>query len=174
MTRMTQEFSGGWQMRIALARVLLEKPDILFLDEPTNYLDIEARYWLEDFISSYPGGVVIVSHDRFFLDSTVNEIIELFNGSLKKYKGNYSDYEKLRAQELEELVKRYRQQEEDIAKTEYFIRKFRFNASKASLVQSRVKYLESIERIEIPESLKKIHFTFSAASPFRKGSSYDK
>ena len=160
MTRMTQEFSGGWQMRIALARVLLEKPDILFLDEPTNYLDIEARYWLEDFISSYPGGVVIVSHDRFFLDSTVNEIIELFNGSLKKYKGNYSEYEKKRAQELEELVKRYKQQEEDIAKTEYFIRKFRFNASKASLVQSRVKYLESIERIEIPESLKKIHFTF--------------
>ena len=160
MTRLTDEFSGGWQMRIALARVLLEKPDILFLDEPTNYLDIEARYWLEDFISSYPGGVVIVSHDRFFLDSTVNEIIELFNGSLKKYKGNYSEYEKRRAQELEELVKRYRQQEEDIAKTEYFIRKFRYNASKASLVQSRIKYLESVERIEIPESLKKIHFTF--------------
>ena len=160
MTRLTDEFSGGWQMRIALARVLLEKPDILFLDEPTNYLDIEARYWLEDFISSYPGGVVIVSHDRFFLDSTVNEIIELFNGSLKKYKGNYSEYEKRRAQELEELVKRYRQQEEDIAKTEYFIRKFRYNASKASLVQSRIKYLESIDRIEIPESLKKIHFTF--------------
>ncbi len=160
LTRMTDEFSGGWQMRIALARVLLEKPDILFLDEPTNYLDIEARYWLEDFISSYPGGVVIVSHDRFFLDSTVNEIIELFNGDLKKYRGNYSDYEKLRSQELEELVKRYRQQEEEIAKVEYFIRKFRFNASKASLVQSRVKYLETIDRIEIPESLKKIHFTF--------------
>ena len=160
LTRMTDEFSGGWQMRIALARVLLEKPDILFLDEPTNYLDIEARYWLEDFISSYPGGVVIVSHDRFFLDSTVNEIIELFNGDLKKYRGNYSDYEKLRSQELEELVKRYRQQEEEIAKVEYFIRKFRFNASKASLVQSRIKYLETIDRIEIPESLKKIHFTF--------------
>ena len=159
-SRMTDEFSGGWQMRIALARVLLEKPDILFLDEPTNYLDIEARYWLEDFISGYPGGVVIVSHDRFFLDSTVNEIIELFNGSLKRYKGNYSDYEKRRALELEELVKRYKQQEEEIAKIEYFIRKFRFNASKASLVQSRVKSLETIEKIEIPESLKKIHFTF--------------
>jgi len=161
-TRQTDEFSGGWQMRIALARVLLEKPDILFLDEPTNYLDLEAREWLEDFIGKYPGGVVIVSHDRFFLDSTVNEIIELFNGALKKYKGNYSVYEKRRATELAELVKRYKQQEEEIAKTEYFIRKFRFNASKASLVQSRVKYLESIERIEIPESLKKIHFTFPA------------
>ena len=174
LKRMTDEFSGGWQMRIALARVLLEKPDILFLDEPTNYLDIEARYWLEDFISSYPGGVVIVSHDRFFLDSTVNEIIELFNGELKRYKGNYSDYEKLRAQELEELVKRYRQQEEEIAKVEYFIRKFRFNASKASLVQSRVKYLETIERIEIPESLKKIHFSFPSPPAFRKGGPHDR
>ena len=160
MSRLTDEFSGGWQMRIALARVLLEKPDILFLDEPTNYLDIEARYWLENFISTYPGGVVVVSHDRYFLDSTVNEIIELFNGSLKKYRGNYSEYEKRRAQELEELVKRYKQQEEDIAKTEFFIRRFRYKATKASLVQSRIKYLESIERIEIPESLKKIHFAF--------------
>ena len=160
MKRLTDEFSGGWQMRIALARVLLEKPDILFLDEPTNYLDIEARDWLENFISTYPGGVVVVSHDRYFLDSTVNEIIELFNGSLKKYKGNYSEYEKRRAQELEELVKRYKQQEEDIARTEDFIRRFRYKATKASLVQSRIKYLESIDRIEIPESLKKIHFTF--------------
>ncbi len=159
-SRMTDEFSGGWQMRIALARVLLEKPDILLLDEPTNYLDIEAREWLEDFILKYPGGVVIVSHDRFFLDSTVNEVIELFNGDLKRYKGNYSGYEAKRAFELEDLVKRYRQQEEEISRIELFIRKFRFNASKASLVQSRIKYLETIERIEIPESLKKIHFTF--------------
>ncbi|MCL2294020.1 MAG: ABC-F family ATP-binding cassette domain-containing protein [Spirochaetes bacterium] len=158
--KMTESFSGGWQMRIALARVLLEKPDILLLDEPTNYLDIEAREWLEDFLNKFKSGYIIVSHDRFFLDVTCNEVIELFNGKLSKYKGNYSAYEKTRQQELEALVQRYERQQEEIEKTEDFIRRFRYNASKASLVQSRVKQLENLERIEIPESLKKMRFKF--------------
>jgi len=158
--KMTEEFSGGWQMRIALARTLLEKPDIMLLDEPTNYLDIEARQWLEEFIGRYSGGVLIVSHDRFFLDVTCNEVIELFSGKLNRYRSNYSGYEKTRKLELEALVERFERQQDEIARVEYFIRKFRSNASKASLVQSRIKQLENIERIEIPESLKKIHFHF--------------
>ncbi len=162
LTKMTESFSGGWQMRIALARTLLERPDIMLLDEPTNYLDIEARQWLEDFLLKFKGGFIIVSHDRFFLDVTCNEVIELFNGKLNRYKGNYSAYEKIREQELESLVQRYERQQEEIEKIEYFIRRFRYNASKAPLVQSRIKQLESIEKIEIPESLKKIHFKFPA------------
>jgi len=122
--KMTEEFSGGWQMRIALARTLLEKPDIMLLDEPTNYLDIEARQWLEEFISRFSGGVIIVSHDRFFLDVTCSEVIELFAGRLNRYKGNYSHYEKTRQQELQSLVSRYERQQEEIARIEYFIRKF--------------------------------------------------
>lgn len=156
----TEAFSGGWQMRIALAKILLENPDILLLDEPTNYLDLEARIWLEDFLSAFKGGVVVVSHDRSFLDVTVNEIYELFNGKLNRYKGNYSEYETRRAAELEALVERYKQQQEEIARTEFFIRRFRYQATKAKQVQSRVKYLEGLERIEIPESLKKMHFSF--------------
>ncbi|MDX9801675.1 MAG: ATP-binding cassette domain-containing protein, partial [Spirochaetia bacterium] len=148
--KMTQEFSGGWQMRIALARTLLEKPDIMLLDEPTNYLDIEARAWLEDFILKFAGGIIIVSHDRFFLDVTCSEVIELFGGRLNRYKGNYTSYEKTRKLELESLVERYERQQVEIERIEYFINKFRSNASKASLVQSRIKQLENIEKIEIP------------------------
>ena len=156
----TEAFSGGWQMRIALAKILLENPDIMLLDEPTNYLDLEARIWLEDFINSYKGGVVVVSHDRSFLDSTVNEIYELFGGRMNRYKGNYTEYEKRRSKELESLIDRYKQQQEEIARVEFFIRRFRYQATKAKQVQSRIKYLESLPRIEIPESLKKMHFSF--------------
>ncbi len=157
------EFSGGWQMRIALAKILLEKPDILLLDEPTNYLDIEARAWLEDWLREFSGGFLIVSHDRFFLDSTINEVYELFSGSIKRYAGTYSQYEKVRAVELESLIKRYEEQQEEIAKTEDFIRRFRYQATRAAMVQDRIKRLEKLERIEIPESLKKIHFRFPPA-----------
>lgn len=160
--RDTGEFSGGWQMRIALARILLSKPDLLLLDEPTNYLDLEARNWLEGFLADFPGGLLMVSHDRYFLDVTVNEIAELFNGSLKLYRGNYSDYLKKRETETALLVKQYQQQQEEIAKLEDFISRFRYNASKAKQVQSRVKALEKIDRIEIPENMKKIHFSFPA------------
>ena len=155
-----EEFSGGWQMRIALAKVLLSKPDIMLLDEPTNYLDLEARNWLEKFFRDFKGGVLVVSHDRYFLDVTVQEVIELFNGKLKRYKGNFSAYEKTREAELETLTEQYRKQQEEISKCEDFINRFRYNASKASLVQSRMKFLEKIVPVEIPENLKSIHFSF--------------
>ncbi|MDR2149779.1 MAG: ABC-F family ATP-binding cassette domain-containing protein [Spirochaetaceae bacterium] len=155
-----EQFSGGWQMRIALAKVLLESPDILLLDEPTNYLDIEARRWLESWLKTYSGGYLLVSHDRYFLDSTVQEVYELFQGKLNRYVGNYSAYEKMRQAELDALLKRYAEQQEEIARNEELIRRFRYKASKAAMVQERIKKLEKLERIEIPEALKKISITF--------------
>ena len=163
LDRPIEEFSGGWQMRVALAKVLLENPDILLLDEPTNYLDLEARDWLEGFLNSFPGGFVVVSHDRSFLDSTVTQVYELWNGKLTRYEGSYSAYEKTREQELATLLKEWEKQQEEIAKLEDFIRRFRYQATKASLVQSRVKQLERIVPIEIPEGMKKIHFRFPPA-----------
>jgi len=160
INRDTGEFSGGWQMRIALAKVLLEKPDILLLDEPTNYLDIEARSWLENWLKDFPGGYLLVSHDRYFLDVCVNEVYELFGGVLKRYAGNYSSYEKIRKIELESLIKRYKEQQEEIIKTEALIRRFRYKDSKAAFAQDLVKRLEKMERIEIPESFKKINISF--------------
>jgi ATP-binding cassette subfamily F protein 3 len=160
MDRPVGAFSGGWQMRIALAKALLEAPDILLLDEPTNYLDIEARSWLESALRSFSGGYLLVSHDRYFLDVTVNEVYELFNGSLKRYAGNYTAYEKVREAEMETLLKRYALQQEEIAKSEAIINRFRYKASKAAMVQERIKKLEKMEKIEIPESLKKISITF--------------
>ncbi|MEL3907186.1 MAG: ABC-F family ATP-binding cassette domain-containing protein [Treponema sp.] len=162
-TRLTDEFSGGWQMRIALAKILLSGADILILDEPTNYLDIEARSWLELWLKKFSGGFLLVSHDRSFLDAAVSETYELFNGKLKRYAGTYTNYEKTREIELASLIKAYTQQQEEIAKTEDFIRKFRYNASKAALVQDRIRRLEKLERIELPEHLKKIHFSFPPA-----------
>src|SRR6056297_3655555 len=162
-TRGCEEFSGGWQMRIALAKVLLEHPDILLLDEPTNYLDLEARNWLEDFLRNYQGGFLIVSHDRFFLDSTVDETYELFMGNLRRYPGNYSAYQKRREQEIVELQQQYERQQEEISRVNAFVQKFRYNASKASQVQSRIKYLEKLEPIELPQHMQKIHFSFPPA-----------
>jgi ATP-binding cassette subfamily F protein 3 len=157
------EFSGGWQMRIALAKALLERPDILLLDEPTNYLDIEARTWLETWLKNFSGGYLLVSHDRYFLDCTVNEVYELFQGRLKRYAGNYTAYEQVREQELDALKKRYAEQQEEIARAEAIIRRFRYKASKAAMAQERIKKLEKMKsqglRIEIPESLKKISIT---------------
>jgi ATP-binding cassette subfamily F protein 3 len=158
--RGTGEFSGGWQMRIALAKVLLERPDILLLDEPTNYLDIEARGWLETWLKDFSGGYLLVSHDRYFLDVTINEVYELFGGNLKRYAGNYSNYEKIRDQELEALVKRYEAQQEEIARTEALIRRFRYKATKAAFAQELIKRLEKMERIVIPENLKRISISF--------------
>jgi ATP-binding cassette subfamily F protein 3 len=161
--RSVSEFSGGWQMRIALAKILLEKPDILLLDEPTNYLDIEARKWLEQWLQDFKGGFLIVSHDRYFLDVTVNEVYELFNGALHRYSGNYSKYEDIRRAEIDRLVANYELQQEEIKKLEDFIRRFGAKASKAAQAQERMKMLEKIERIEIPENFKKIHFRFPPA-----------
>ncbi|MDD5929612.1 MAG: ABC-F family ATP-binding cassette domain-containing protein [Spirochaetales bacterium] len=161
--RDTAEFSGGWQMRIALAKALMQGPDILLLDEPTNYLDIEARSWLEQFLQNFRGGFLLVSHDRYFLDVTINEVYELFNGDLKRYPGNFSHYEKVREVELKTLIAAYEQQQEEINKLEDFIRRFGYKATKAAQAQEYQKKLEKMERIEIPESLKKIHFTFPPA-----------
>jgi len=154
------ELSGGWQMRLALAKILLEDPDIMLLDEPTNYLDLEARTWLEGFLQVYRGGVLLVSHDRYFLDVTINEVYELFNGKLTRYPGTYSQYETRRAQELEQLFDAWARQQEEIQHMEDFVRRFRYKESKASQVQSRIKMLEKIVPIEIPEGMKHIHFSF--------------
>ena len=163
--RRTEEFSGGWQMRIALAKCLMSRPDILLLDEPTNYLDIEARNWLESFLSDYKGGFLLVSHDRYFLDHTVSEVYELFGGSLKRYAGNFSHYEQVRAVELKTLISEYERQQEEIHRLEDFINRFGYKATKAAQAQERQKMLDKIleNKIEIPESLKKIHFTFPPA-----------
>ncbi len=164
-SKKTETFSGGWQMRIALAKVLMQNPDILLLDEPTNYLDLEARTWLESFLLNYKGAFLLVSHDRYFLDVTVNEVYELFNGELKHYKGNFTNYEKIREIELKTLISEYEKQQEEIAKLEDFIRRFGVQATKAAQAQDRQKALDKIleNKIEIPESLKKIHFSFPQA-----------
>jgi ATP-binding cassette subfamily F protein 3 len=163
LDRQASEFSGGWQMRIALAKVLLENPDVMLLDEPTNYLDIEARGWLEDFLGKYSGGVLVVSHDRYFLDTTVREVYELWNGKLTRYPGSYSAYEARRAQELAATFEAWERQQEEVQRLEDFIRRFRYQATKAAQVQSRVKMLEKIVPIEIPEGMKRIHFSFPPA-----------
>jgi ATP-binding cassette, subfamily F, member 3 len=163
LDRPAKEFSGGWQMRVALAKVLLENPDVMLLDEPTNYLDIEARTWLEEFLSKYSGGALVVSHDRYFLDATVREVYELWNGKLTRYPGSFSAYEARRAQELDATFEAWERQQEEIQRLEDFIRRFRYQATKASLVQSRVKQLGKIVPIEIPEGMKKIHFSFPPA-----------
>lgn len=163
--KQTEEFSGGWQMRIALAKALMQNPDILLLDEPTNYLDIEARTWLEKFLSNYKGAFLLVSHDRYFLDVTVNEVYELFGGDLKRYKGNFTHYEQVREVELKTLIAEYEKQQDEIEKLQDFIRRFGVQATKAAQAQERQKQLDKIlaQKIEIPESLKKIHFKFPEA-----------
>lgn len=161
--RLCNEFSGGYQMRIALARILVENPDFLLLDEPTNYLDIEAITWLEQYLRAFPGGVMIVSHDQGFLDGLVTEVYELFKGKLTRYAGNYTKYLETREAEIEALEKAYKRQQEEIEKTEDFIERFRYKATKAKQVQSRIKALDKIDLIEIPDHLKKLSFSFPPA-----------
>jgi ATP-binding cassette subfamily F protein 3 len=159
------DFSAGWQMRIALARTILEGPDILLLDEPTNYLDLEARTWLEDFLHGFPGGVLAVSHDRYFLDVTVTRVAEIWMSRVSVFAGTYTHYEEVRRRELEAIMERYRLQQEEIARVEAFIRRFRYNASKARLVQSRINWLERLPRIEVPPVVKRVRFSFPPALP---------
>src|SRR5690349_1947758 len=156
----TEEFSGGWQMRIALAKLLLEKPNLLLLDEPTNHLDLEARNWLEEYLSSYPNAFVLVSHDRFFLDVTVRKIAELWNKGLHFYTGGYSRFEQQKDERRAQLIGAYENQQDKVRQLEAFITRFRYQATKAKQVQSRIKELERIERIEIPPEEKTIHFRF--------------
>jgi len=164
-TRRTEEFSGGWQMRIALAKLLLEKPNILLLDEPTNHLDLEARNWLEQYLSGYPYACVLVSHDRYFLDVTVRKIAELWNRNLYFYTGNYEKYIALRTERRTQLEAAYKNQQDRIRQLEAFINRFRYQATKAKQVQSRIKELDKIERIEIPPDERAIHFTFPQPKP---------
>ncbi|MCR5761182.1 MAG: ABC-F family ATP-binding cassette domain-containing protein [Sphaerochaetaceae bacterium] len=160
LRRSCSEFSGGYQMRIALARVLCEEPDLMLLDEPTNYLDIEARMYLKSFIKSFNGSLLLVCHDRDFLDSTVTEVFELFQGKLSRYSGNYTFYEKQRRLEIEQMEAAARRQESEIEKTERFVERFRYKATKAKQVQSRIKALEKMESISYPVHLRTLHFSF--------------
>ncbi len=161
----TEEFSGGWQMRIALAKLLLEKPNLLLLDEPTNHLDLEARNWLEQYLANYPFAFVLISHDRYFLDITVNKIVEIWNRGVHFYSGNYEKYLRQKQERLELLEAAFRNQRERIEQLEAFINRFRYTATKAKQVQSRIKELDKIERIELPNEEKTIHFSFPQPKP---------
>ena len=163
--RMTDEFSGGWQMRLALAKLLLQQPNLLLLDEPTNHLDLEARNWLEEYLSNYPHAFVLISHDRYFLDVTVNKIAEIWNKRFWFYTGNYDKFLAQKTQRNEQLQAAYRNQRDRIEQLEVFINRFRYQATKAKQVQSRIKELEKIERIEIPPEEKTIHFSFPQPKP---------
>jgi ATP-binding cassette, subfamily F, member 3 len=163
--RMTDEFSGGWQMRLALAKLLLQKPNLLLLDEPTNHLDLEARNWLEEYLQNYPHAFVLISHDRYFLDVTVNKIAEIWNKRFWFYTGNYDKFLAQKTQRNEQLQAAYRNQRDRIEQLEVFINRFRYQATKAKQVQSRIKELEKIERIEIPPEEKTIHFSFPQPKP---------
>jgi len=163
--RLTDEFSGGWQMRIALAKLLLQKPNLLLLDEPTNHLDLESRNWLEEYLSNYPYAFVLISHDRYFLDVTINRLVEIWNKKIWVYSGNYEKYLVQKQLRQEQLEAAYRNQRERIEQLEVFINRFRYQATKAKQVQSRIKELEKMERIELPEEEKTIHFSFPQPKP---------
>ncbi len=163
--RLTDEFSGGWQMRLALAKLLLQRPNLLLLDEPTNHLDLEARNWLEEYLQNYPHAFVLISHDRYFLDVTVNKIAEIWNKRFWFYTGNYDKFLAQKTQRNEQLQAAYRNQRDRIEQLEVFINRFRYQATKAKQVQSRIKELEKIERIEVPPEEKTIHFTFPQPKP---------
>lgn len=160
MDRDTAEFSGGWLMRIALARLLLQHPDLLLLDEPTNHLDLESVTWLEGFMRGYDGAIIVVSHDRAFMNGIVDHVAEIDQRRITVYKGDYDAYEKQKALALEQLKAAAAQQAHKIEETERFIERFRYKATKAKQVQSRVKMLERIERIELPPERKTVRFAF--------------
>jgi ATP-binding cassette, subfamily F, member 3 len=162
--RPTETFSGGWQMRIALAKLLLGEPGLLLLDEPTNHLDLEARNWLEEYLNAYPHAVILVSHDRFFLDAVVTRIADLTLRTLTDYHTNYSGYLAEHHERIEAMRKAKREQDEEVGRVKMFIDRFRYQATKASQVQSRIKMLEKVVPIEVPPERKKIHFDFPACA----------
>ena len=162
--RPTSEFSGGWRMRIELAKILLQRPDILLLDEPTNHLDIESIRWLERFIAAGSAALVLISHDRAFIDATTNRTLEIELGRLHDYKTNYSHYLVLREERLEQQRRAYENQQKEIQEIERFIERFRYKPTKSDQVQSRIKQLEKIERIEIEDiDRRAMHFSFLPA-----------
>tara|TARA_A100001015_G_scaffold305082_1_gene397252 strand:- start:2269 stop:3885 length:1617 start_codon:yes stop_codon:yes gene_type:complete len=165
LDRDTGEFSGGWQMRIALAKLLLKNPSLIILDEPTNHLDIISQNWVEHYLKNYQGAIIVISHDRAFLDSVTNKTFELKMGALNIYKGNYSFYTEESQKQLEVLRKAHANQQKEIREIKDFINKFRSNVKKASLVQSRIKQLEKIDLITIPREEKKIFFRFPKPPP---------
>ncbi len=158
--RPTETFSGGWQMRLALAKLLLGQPNLLLLDEPTNHLDLDARNWLEEYLNGYAHAVILVSHDRFFLDAVVTRIADLTLRTLTDYVGNYSEYLVAHEARIEQRRKAKHEQDEEVARVKLFIDRFRYQATKASQVQSRIKMLEKVVPIEVPPERKKIHFNF--------------
>ncbi len=163
MTRQTEEFSGGWQMRIALAKLLLIQPTLLLLDEPTNHLDLDSLQWLEAYLQYYEGAVVLVSHDRRFLDTITTKTFEVSLGMLTEYAGNFTFYVKAKEERKQLQLAAFKNQQRQIKQTERFIGRFRYKASKASQVQSRIKQLEKIDLIEIEEEESGIHFQFPTA-----------
>ena len=163
-SRETDTFSGGWQMRIALARLLLGQPGLLLLDEPTNHLDLEARNWLEEYLNGYPHAVILVSHDRYFLDAVVTRIADLTLRTLTDYVGTYSDYLVEHHARIEAMRKAKREQDEEVARVKMFIDRFRYQATKAAQVQSRIKMLDKVVPIEVPPERKRIHFQFPSCA----------
>jgi len=164
-TKRVNEFSGGWQMKIYLAKLLLQKPSVLLLDEPTNHLDIDARNWLEDFLKKYPKSVVLVSHDRHFMDSVTKKIFEIFNQKLETFHGTFSKYLVEREERIDKIYIAYEKQKDEIAHMQEFIDKFRAKIDKAQLVQSRIKTIEKMDKIVLPPRRKKIKFYFPKALP---------
>ena len=160
LAKPSETFSGGWQMRIALAKLLLGRPGLLLLDEPTNHLDLEARNWLEEYLVEYPHAVILVSHDRFFLDAVVTRITDIGLRKLTDYVGNYSAYLKERDARMERLRQMKKDQDDEVERMQAFINRFRYQATKAAQVQSRIKMLEKVVPIEIPPERKRVHFTF--------------
>lgn len=158
--RQTEEFSGGWQMRIALSKLLLQEPSVLLLDEPTNHLDLDSLQWLEEYLHDYNGAIMLVSHDRAFLDSLTKKTIALSMGNLEVYSGNYSFFEKEKVVRKEQQLNAYKNQQQKIEQTQRFIERFRYKATKARQVQSRIKQLEKIELIEIENDEEEIRFHF--------------
>ncbi|MBP6871330.1 MAG: ABC-F family ATP-binding cassette domain-containing protein [Bacteroidales bacterium] len=168
-TRPLNQFSYGWQMRVEIAKILLKRPDLVLLDEPTNHLDIEAIQWLEGFLADYPGAVVLVSHDRAFLDNVTNRTIEIELGKIYDYKASYSEYIRQREVRLEGQMAAYNNQQQQVRQVERFIERFRYKNTKSRQVQSRIKMLEKMEEIEIDQlDTSSIHFRFPPAPPSGK------
>ncbi len=162
------DFSGGWRMRVYLARLLLQNPDLLLLDEPSNHLDLESLEWLENYLKTYPGSIITVSHDRFFINRIADEIAELFAGKLTHYSGNYQFYEAQKALHEEQLRKKWEARQAERERIQRFIDRFRYKNTRAAQVQSRIKYLQKLEEIEIPPPPKTFSFRIRVETPSYK------
>jgi ATP-binding cassette subfamily F protein 3 len=168
LEKKSDEFSGGWQMRIALAKILLAYPDIILLDEPTNHLDIDSQKWLTNFLKDYRGSIIVISHDRYFVNQISNRTLEIFLGSISFYKGKYDDYLEYKKNRVIELEHRVILQQKKIKETQQFIERFRYKATKAKQVQSRIKQLEKVEVLENPDTEETLDFKFDEAPPSGK------